>query len=1407
MQRSDSPSAAGDPRWNEERSTLDVSATGLEQWPAERIARIGPERILCLRLAHNRLRDLRSPSSGAAGLYWVANLTELDVSHNQLQAIPEEIRRLVHLEVLLAHGNQLASLPPELGRLASLRALRVDANRLEWLPVELGGLPLDPARCSFAGNPLSRLPEAARASTAALLEYLCARAHGPLFASGAFDRGATPAAAAGPPQPLPPLPAPAPPRPTSAGGHSSDAPASASAPAVALPSPSQALALVPSRPADAAAAAADRERSPELHMPRASLSAWPAAATARAGAAASLVSLNLSHNRLPALPPAIGELTNLRLLDLSHNSIAVLPPRIGQLRALYVLDLAHNRIDSVPAPLGDCAQLRELRLEGNVLQSLPKDLAKLSSLTYLNVADNRLWQIGAQTVPRLGSIRRLDVSGNQLRTLPRELAMLPHSVGPDGVPSPDFVLLPNPLDGVPPEARASSRALFTHLRSLCGLPALAPAAPSTKPSRKAERDPPAGAGGAGAGAGGSGVVSLDFSRKGLEAWPELEASLARVRPECVRALLLADNRLATLPESAFAGLAGLQEIDLSRNRLVALPASLFALPQLRALRAPANRLASLPPVEGAASLAALCLDDNLLDSLPAALGTLPKLQAALSSFAGNPLRWIPASARGESRALLGYLRSMAKAKAEKPAASRAEPPPAPPPPAVAPGPEQQQRQRLAGRWRPARAAWELEEAGLAEWPGALLLLNGGVDPKHVRGLLLSRNSIPSVPGPDLARFSGLETLCLDDNLLTALPESIGDLSGLVELVLSRNALAALPASLARLVRLERLALDSNRLASLPAELPASLAYLALDDNRLEALPPALAALPRLLVFSCTGNPLGSLPPEARASGDAVLAHLRSSAAAAAAAAAAAVTEEAGLAPETAAPAAGERAEAQQTEAATRAAPVHVIEAETGGAPPAVDVSVAVDVAPPPAPASPGATGSSRRLSWGDEWSWDAASGALDASWRGLAVWPSSAFEEAGPAGVAAAHLAGNALLSLDGVDFASYPGLRLLDLSDNLLEALPESLGRLSNLRSLSVARNRLSLAGLPAALGGLAELDPAQCDFSGNPLEAELEEGAAESLSGAGAGVAGLLLGRLRARWAEQGAAAAAAAPPPGPDDVDDGLGAARGGGAAVHDVCRAQRSDADGWGGGGGGGAEGAGAEKAPRPDGDAGLRVIVDAARLRALPAEALGPLARELHEALWRVSERRLAAAAAARGPECPLCFDAAGRHERSCLQPCGHTVCEPCGRAVFDARGAATCPACRAPLAGISPLLYWAAPVGPAPRVDEAALDALSPEALAALEAALASAAALVASLRAAAAAAAAACAPPQAAPAAPRFCCPRCGRAGPRSPAAVACLQPCGHVVCGACGPAVLDGEGACPACACLLDALSPVFE
>ena len=100
-----------------------------------------------------------------------------------------------------------------------------------------------------------------------------------------------------------------------------------------------------------------------------------------------LTVLNLSHNKISAVPESIFGFIHLRLLDLSYNSLEEIPPTLCSLRELRKLDLSHNTISKLPSNIN---QLDKLNVSHNNIEHLPLSLGNIVSLQVLLATDNPL---------------------------------------------------------------------------------------------------------------------------------------------------------------------------------------------------------------------------------------------------------------------------------------------------------------------------------------------------------------------------------------------------------------------------------------------------------------------------------------------------------------------------------------------------------------------------------------------------------------------------------------------------------------------------------------------------------------------------------------------------------------------------------------------------------------------------------------------------------------------------------------------------------------------------------------------------------------------------------------------------------------------------------------------------------
>ncbi|CAK8720199.1 MAG: hypothetical protein CDV28_1588 [Candidatus Electronema aureum] len=106
--------------------------------------------------------------------------------------------------------------------------------------------------------------------------------------------------------------------------------------------------------------------------------------------ASKATALDLSLNKLTALPPELFQLRYLTWLNLSGNQLNSLPSAISKLTNLTWLNLSGNQLNSLPSAISKLTNLTWLDLSGNQLNSLPLEICKLPELETLRLGDNPL---------------------------------------------------------------------------------------------------------------------------------------------------------------------------------------------------------------------------------------------------------------------------------------------------------------------------------------------------------------------------------------------------------------------------------------------------------------------------------------------------------------------------------------------------------------------------------------------------------------------------------------------------------------------------------------------------------------------------------------------------------------------------------------------------------------------------------------------------------------------------------------------------------------------------------------------------------------------------------------------------------------------------------------------------------
>jgi Leucine-rich repeat (LRR) protein len=180
-----------------------------------------------------------------------------------------------------------------------------------------------------------------------------------------------------------------------------------------------------------------------------------------------LLSLDLSNNRLDAVPDSIGLLSCLRQLFLQHNNILNLPETCGHLQHLQELDVSHNPLHNLPGSLGFLRSLVKLGVGNCPLRMPPADVVAMGSCMILKFLKEVRLSVEAHS---------LDLSRLALEVLPASLCRHTDLTS--------LVLNDNVLAALPPAVAAMTKlhtlvlsrnkfqeiplfvSTFTHLRVL-----------------------------------------------------------------------------------------------------------------------------------------------------------------------------------------------------------------------------------------------------------------------------------------------------------------------------------------------------------------------------------------------------------------------------------------------------------------------------------------------------------------------------------------------------------------------------------------------------------------------------------------------------------------------------------------------------------------------------------------------------------------------------------------------------------------------------------------------------------------------------------------------------------------------------------------------------------------------------
>jgi len=132
--------------------------------------------------------------------------------------------------------------------------------------------------------------------------------------------------------------------------------------------------------------------------------------------------------------------------------------------------------------------------------------------------------------------------------------------------------------------------------------------------------------------------------------------------------------------------------------------------------------------------------------------------------------------------------------------------------------------------------------------------------QNISSMNLNNNLLTLVPD-SIGNLTALTVLNLSDNQLTSIPDSIGNLTALAKLYLGKNQLTSIPDSIGNLIALTGLNLNKNKLTSISDSIGnlTALTALNLNNNQLTSIPDSIGKLTALTKLELTNNQLTSIP--------------------------------------------------------------------------------------------------------------------------------------------------------------------------------------------------------------------------------------------------------------------------------------------------------------------------------------------------------------------------------------------------------------------------------------------------------------------------------------------------------------------------------------------------------------------
>ncbi len=148
------------------------------------------------------------------------------------------------------------------------------------------------------------------------------------------------------------------------------------------------------------------------------------------GRLSELKTLRANRCKLESVPNSVAALSRAHLIELKANLLGSFLPKIRRedvlLHSLVTLDLSNNRLTAIPSALKYIPTLANLLLAYNRITEINKLCrVEFGGLFVLDVSDNKLNSLPNAFAFHLKKIQNLNLANNDLSKLPPNLSLLP----------------------------------------------------------------------------------------------------------------------------------------------------------------------------------------------------------------------------------------------------------------------------------------------------------------------------------------------------------------------------------------------------------------------------------------------------------------------------------------------------------------------------------------------------------------------------------------------------------------------------------------------------------------------------------------------------------------------------------------------------------------------------------------------------------------------------------------------------------------------------------------------------------------------------------------------------------------------------------------------------------------------